>query len=116
MISIFEMRDDWCRGEAKNDRQDHGARIRQVAHEARIYGLMAEFDESERARRGGAPGARGGLPQDGRLLAVPDRGARRGARTSHAPRLPLIVLIGGHRRRPRRVRPAVLGLGRSTIR
>ena len=50
------------------------------------FGLMAEFDNADRARRGGTPRPRGGLHEDRRLLAVPDRGADRGAAAAAQPR------------------------------
>ena len=78
----------------------------------RLYGLMAEFARPRRRwwRRPRAR-ARRGLPQGGRLLAVPDRGAGGGAR------LPPVAAAaarpaGRHRRRlSGGYAPAVLGVG-----
>ena len=59
-----------------------------------IYGLMAEFDDPNALVAAAHRAQLRGLPAHGRLLAVPGRGAARGARLHHN-RLPLIVLIGG---------------------
>ena len=64
-----------------------------------IYGLMAEFNDPERAGERGARRARGGLSPARRLHAVPDRGALRGA--GHAPQPPAAARADRrHRRRP----------------
>ena len=56
---------------------------------------MAEFDDPTALVAAAHRARHAGLPAHGRLLAVPDRGAARGARHRTHTRLPLIVLIGG---------------------
>ena len=66
-----------------------------AAPRRRIYGLMAEFDDPTALVDAARARARGRLPADGRLLAVPDRGAVARRSAIHHRRLPLLVLIGG---------------------
>ena len=77
MISIFEMRTLLPAAQVDEDAEGGLTRSRHAAADLRPDGRVRR---SERARRGGAPRAVRGLPPHGRLLAVPDRGAARGAR------------------------------------
>ena len=112
MISIFEMRTILPEAKVDEDAEDtDGARSAPT-----IYGLMAEFDDPTALVAAARPRARRGLPAHGRVLAVPDRGAARGARLAATRGCRCIVLIGGLVGVHRRLRAAVLGRRRSPIR
>ena len=75
MISIFEMRTMLPAGEGRRRSADD------VDGDApAIYGLMAEFDDPTALVAATAARAPTRATAHGRLLAVPDRGAARGAR------------------------------------
>ena len=84
---------------------------RRATEHAPIYGLLAEFDDAERAARRGRADARepataGSTP----TRRFPIEGLARGARLPRA-QLPLLVLGGGIVGALGRLRPAVLGVG-----
>ena len=112
MISIFEMRDAFCRKRrSRRTGTTDGARAPSA-----IYGLMAEFDDPDDARRGRASArTHAAIGAWTRTRRSRSKSCTRRSGCS-ASRLPLIVLHRRHRRLPRRLSPAVLGRRRSPIR
>ena len=106
MISIFEMRDDPAGSEGR--RRSWGSHDgRRRSSDLRPDGRVRRPDD---ARRGDARAHDDGLPPHGRVLAVPDRGAARGARLAT-----IAAAADRAHRRPGRLlggyAPAVLGVG-----
>ena len=88
MISIFEMRtivpdaarkNMSRRASATRRTHDECTHVVEQTRQSTLVGLMAEFDSATALVSAAAQGARGRLHEDRRLLAVPDRGAQRGA-------------------------------------
>ena len=75
-----------------------------------LYGLMAEFDDATALVEAAQADARRGLPQDGRVLAVPDPRAVSKRCDVHDQRVPLHRAARRHRRHDRRLRAVLLGV------
>ena len=77
---------------------------------------MAEFDNADGARRRGRRKARlAGYRKMDAYSPIPIEELNEALGLQRT-RLPLLVLLGGILRRPRRLRPRVLGVGRSPTR
>ena len=104
MISIFEVRtlvpeaESGCRrtrcGRRHHVRRRRGRRGAVKTTTSHVFGLMAEFDNPTTLVEAARRDARRGLPEDGRVLALSDPRAVRGAGRARQPRA-AHVLLGG---------------------